>query len=121
MKKKSLSVGSLKPGSKVKSPVPSPTNISIPKQPEQMDQSIRISQGQSHFSITPVKHTTLLSAALEQKQSVEYKCMKGTCGKCTVKVLDGQSLLSAPNQQENKKLDGALSQGYRLACQAVIS
>ncbi|MBV7505833.1 (2Fe-2S)-binding protein [Bacillus sp. sid0103] len=81
-------------------------------------EKIFVIQGRNQFEIAPAKGT-LLDAALKQGQAIKYKCQKGTCGQCTVQVLQGPSL-SKPNEQEHKKLGDELNNGYRLACQAVI-
>lgn len=80
---------------------------------------IGLLQNQKEFTVHPTKGN-LLDAALHQGQALQYKCRKGTCGMCTVKVVEGTSCLSAPNQKEHKKLKQALHDGYRLACQAEI-
>lgn len=64
---------------------------------------------------------SLLDAARLGKVHVRTRCGgKAACLMCKVLVHD-QSGLSAPNQQEKLKLGGALSQGYRLSCQARVS
>jgi ferredoxin, 2Fe-2S len=81
-------------------------------------EKIIVVQDENIFEISPAKGK-LLDAALNQGKSIKYKCRKGTCGQCTVQVLQGPSL-STPNEQEHKKLGSQLSSGYRLACQAAI-
>jgi ferredoxin, 2Fe-2S len=120
-----FTVGSLIPGTLV--PVPnSPTKIlSKKEEPKQQSSEIKthpekiiVIQGQNKFEISPAKGK-LLDAALNQGKPIKYKCQKGTCGQCTVQVLQGQGL-SKPNEQEQIKLGNELNNGYRLACQAVI-
>jgi ferredoxin, 2Fe-2S len=82
---------------------------------------IKVNQNNKNFIIKPMKGQTLLDAAVSQGQSIDYKCKKGTCGKCTVKVIEGSSCLEDPTMQEQKKLDIYLHSGYRLACQSIIS
>ncbi|MEH7252485.1 2Fe-2S iron-sulfur cluster-binding protein [Neobacillus niacini] len=79
---------------------------------------IIVEQNGSRFEIQPVKGK-LLDAALSQGKAIQYKCRKGTCGQCTVKVIKGHGL-SAPNELEQKKLKSEVATGYRLACQAEI-
>jgi ferredoxin, 2Fe-2S len=92
---------------------PAPTVTHKPK-PE----VIIVEQNGSKIEIQPVKGK-LLDAALAQGKQINYKCRKGTCGQCTVKVLNGPGL-SAPNEQEQEKLKNELINGYRLSCQADI-
>jgi ferredoxin, 2Fe-2S len=56
---------------------------------------------------------------LNQGKQINYKCRKGTCGQCTVKIIKGPGL-SAPNELEQKKLKDELTNGYRLSCQTEI-
>jgi ferredoxin len=81
-------------------------------------EKIIVVQGGKKFEISPAKGK-LLDAALNQGKPIKYKCRKGTCGQCTVQVLQGPGL-SKPNEQEQTKLGNELNNGYRLACQAVI-
>lgn len=62
----------------------------------------------------------LSKAAKEAGIKIDYPCDgKGKCGKCTIKVLDGN--LDAPTENEVKLLGpDKLKEGYRLACQARI-
>lgn len=81
---------------------------------------ITVLQNNHSYQISPVKNKLLLDTALEQNQELSYKCRKGTCGACTVQVVDGYSELSSPNHLEQKKLNDKMVQHYRLACQAMI-
>ncbi|MEH7075818.1 2Fe-2S iron-sulfur cluster-binding protein [Neobacillus drentensis] len=81
-------------------------------------EKIIVVQGSNRFEIMPAQGK-LLEVALNQGKSIKYKCQKGTCGQCTVQVLQS-TRLSQPNEQEQKKLGTELNNGYRLACQAVI-
>ena len=77
-----------------------------------------IEQGQTYFQVQVKKGQSILDAALEQNLSLDYKCKKGTCGKCKVKVLSGRTDLQPINSLEEKKLAHLLQMGFRLACQA---
>lgn len=77
-----------------------------------------VQQNGQSFSVRPVKGKLLLDAALEQGQSIQFKCRKGTCGQCKVKINAGTSFLQQPNELEYKKLNDSLNDGYRLACQS---
>lgn len=81
---------------------------------------ITVLQNNQSYQISPVKNKLLLDTALEQNQRLSYKCRKGTCGACTVQVVDGYYELSSPNLLEQKKLNDKMGQHYRLACQAMI-
>jgi 2Fe-2S ferredoxin len=82
---------------------------------------ILISQNRTTFSVTPVKEKTLLDSALKQGQSLQYKCKKGTCGRCMVQILKGKDQLNSPNDQEISKLNEFLEDDYRLACQTLFT
>lgn len=114
MNKRVLTVGSLIPGRlivKQQAPVLNET-------PKIETEEIIVEQNGSKIEIHPVKGK-LLDAALNQGKQINYKCRKGTCGQCTVKVIKGPGL-SAPNELEQKKLKNELTNDYRLACQAEI-
>ncbi|PEQ95945.1 hypothetical protein CN481_02965 [Bacillus sp. AFS006103] len=120
-----FTVGTLIPG-KIAPVLNSPTSTLFEKEgPKQQSGEIKnhfeniiVVQGSDTFEITPAKGK-LLDAALNQGKPIKFKCRKGTCGQCTVKVLQGPGL-SKPNEQEQKKLGNEVNNGYRLACQAVI-
>jgi ferredoxin, 2Fe-2S len=77
-------------------------------------------QNQKKLEIQPVKGQLLLESALQQGKDLKFKCKKGTCGVCTVKIEEGGDYLLPPNDKEKKKLKLALNQGFRLACQSII-
>jgi ferredoxin, 2Fe-2S len=118
MNRRAFTVGSLIPGSIIpqltttvsvnKESIP----VSTPKKP------IIIMQNKRIFEIKQVKGK-LLDAALSEGKPIQYKCRKGTCGQCTVKVMEGVGLTN-PNNLELKKLGNEIANGYRLACQADI-
>ncbi|MFB4164363.1 2Fe-2S iron-sulfur cluster-binding protein [Alteribacillus sp. JSM 102045] len=81
---------------------------------------IEIQQRNKHFNVKPEKNTTLLDAALNQHINLDHKCKKGTCGRCRVKVLNGDDVITSVNALEHKKLGSETDTGYRLACQAVF-
>ncbi|MFZ7943933.1 2Fe-2S iron-sulfur cluster-binding protein [Neobacillus sp. 19] len=127
MAQRVFTVGSLIPGKIV--PVPNRNIQQSPaiklerKVPEQHSPVIKpekiiVQQGDIQFEISPEKGK-LLDAALNQGKQIQFKCRKGTCGQCTVKVLQGSGL-SEPNEQEHNKLNKAIAGSYRLACQAEI-
>jgi ferredoxin, 2Fe-2S len=123
MKKRPFTVGSLKSNAASYTPLnpnPKPKPEPIQKSSNIVKTKIQFTQSKASFSVDPLSNRTLLDAALEQGQRVEYKCKKGSCGRCTVRVSNGQALLSRPNEQEKEKLKQAIGEGYRLACQAII-
>lgn len=82
--------------------------------------TIKLLQNNKVYKVQPTKGKLLLDAALQQGQNINYKCRKGTCGACTVKVEEGGAYLSPVNDKEQKKLTQSTSNSYRLACQAMI-
>lgn len=82
---------------------------------------IRLQQHQQELIVYPMTGQTLLQAARSQGQPIDFKCEKGTCGRCTVQVVEGSALLAPTNPAEQAKLGELLNQGYRLACQTKIS
>jgi ferredoxin len=118
MNRRTFTVGSLIPGSVL--PQQS-TTVFIKEESTPVPtikKQIVLMQNKRRFEITPVKGK-LLDAALSQGNPIHYKCRKGTCGQCTVKVIEGNGLTN-PNEQEHKKLGNEIANGYRLACQAEI-
>ncbi|PGY15281.1 2Fe-2S iron-sulfur cluster-binding protein [Bacillus sp. AFS031507] len=122
-----FTVGSLIPGSLAPDLNPPASPLFEKEEPKQPSDTIRkephsekiiVLQGENKFEITPDKGK-LLDVALNQEKPIKYKCRKGTCGQCTVQVLQGPGL-SKPNEQEHIKLGNELNNGYRLACQADI-
>jgi ferredoxin len=114
MNNRVLTVGSLIPGRMMVKP--SAPELFESKKVKSV--GIVVEQNGKRMEIHPVKGK-LLDVALNQGKPIQYKCRKGTCGQCTVKVLKDQGL-SAPNEQEQKMLKNDLTNGYRLACQATI-
>jgi 2Fe-2S ferredoxin len=127
MKRRVLTVGSLLPQERQPAHKSTNTDLSPVPRPDHQDavektqQRVQISQNGNVYMIKPVKVQTVLKSALDQGKALDYKCTKGTCGRCKVQVLDGSSLLSAPNEAEKAKLTSSLAQGYRLSCQAVFT
>jgi 2Fe-2S ferredoxin len=118
MKEAKLTVGSLIPKNSVAFQIPKVT-FHVPKQ-QRKSEKIQLLQNHATLNIQPIKGQLLLDAALQQGQNLNYKCRKGTCGVCTVQVLEGASFLCPTNQKEQKKLQTAINDSYRLACQAII-
>ena len=80
---------------------------------------MEIKQNQRYFQLQVKKGKSILDAALEQNLSLDYKCKKGTCGKCKVKLVNGDTYLQSANSLEEKKLHHLIQSGFRLACQAI--
>jgi 2Fe-2S ferredoxin len=119
MREVKLTVGSLIPGNNLAIQIPRAI-ISAPKQQVKKGK-IHLLQDNMTFNIQPIQGQLLLDTALQQGENLKYKCRKGTCGVCTVKVLEGASFLSPSNQKEHKKLKATINDSYRLACQAMIN
>ncbi|WP_053433169.1 2Fe-2S iron-sulfur cluster-binding protein [Sporosarcina globispora] len=121
MDKRIFTVGSLIPGNIVNIEAINSNLIDAESIPVAHQlQKIGLVQNQNKLEIQPIKGKLLLDAALQQGQDLKFKCRKGTCGVCTVKIEEGASHLHPPNDKEKKKLKMALNQGYRLACQSMI-
>ncbi|KZE49402.1 ferredoxin [Brevibacillus parabrevis] len=140
--RKQLTVGSLIAGrSPVQQLVYTPVHTNLPESGKQADsrffakpnkqnrpiptakarqKQVQIKQNSRAFTIGQAPYQTLLQAAQAQGQSISYKCQQGYCGKCSVMVVSGNDLLTAPTRQEHEKLDKKLSAGYRLACQSTF-
>jgi ferredoxin len=140
--RKQLTVGSLIAGrSPVQQPVYTPVHTNLPELGKQADsrvfakpnkqnrpiptakarhKQVQIKQNSRTFTIGQAPCQTLLQAAQTQGQSLSYKCQQGYCGKCSVLVVSGNDLLTAPTRQEHEKLDKKLAAGYRLACQSAF-
>ncbi|MFB5661242.1 2Fe-2S iron-sulfur cluster-binding protein [Alteribacillus sp. HJP-4] len=122
---KKLTIGSLKPGAP---PVPqaekknSTASISVHKPLQNpVRRQLKMEQNNSRFTVNPVQQQTVLDTALDQKINLDYKCKKGTCGKCQVKVWEGKAMLQPVNNAEEKRLGEKVNENYRLACQAVFN
>ena len=84
-----------------------------------MNHTVRFEPSGSVIEIAPGK--TLLEAARELGIPLAATCGgRGTCGKCRVRILDG--VPSESGQKERASLsESDLAQGWRLACQQVVS
>lgn len=123
MQKRPLSVGSLKPNSKQPAislrqmELPKPM---VPKSPPKPKSIVKVSQNNSTFIIESQPKQNLLNAALNQGFPIDYKCTKGSCGRCTVRIWEGKNLLNSPTDKEREKLKESIQAGYRLACQVMM-
>ncbi|MBB6446165.1 2Fe-2S iron-sulfur cluster-binding protein [Bacillus benzoevorans] len=81
---------------------------------------IEMKQNQRYFQIEVKTGQSILNAAIEKNLSLDYKCKKGTCGKCKVVLVNGISYLQPANHLEEKKLHHLIQSGFRLACQAKV-
>jgi ferredoxin, 2Fe-2S len=79
---------------------------------------MEIEQDHIHYQLEVKSDQTILEAAFEQGVDLDYKCQKGTCGRCKVKVVNGRNRLYPANHLEENKLVQLLKMGFRLACQA---
>jgi len=122
---KKLTIGSLKYGS-TKSTVMLNQPVMTEKLKEndatnkaaETNKILEIKQNQRMYQVKVKKNQSILDAALEQNLTLEYSCKKGTCGKCKVIVVNGNTSLQPVNNLEDKKLHDLVKSGYRLACQA---
>lgn len=119
MERRVYTVGSLIPGSMTLTQAPSAHAIPVSNQSIKPNlEKIIVMQNGNRYEISAVKGN-LLDIALNQGNPIQFKCRKGTCGQCKVKIVQGQTL-SEPNEQEQKMLKKELDNGYRLACQTEI-
>jgi ferredoxin, 2Fe-2S len=114
-----LTVGSLIPNASMPIQEQPKPKVILREKSNRLD-TIGILQNNLTFRVYPITGKLLLDAALEQGQKINYKCKKGTCGVCMVKIGEGEPLLCPANQKEHKKLNNNLNLSYRLACQAII-
>lgn len=113
---KKLTIGSLKQGSNSNSI--GQTIMLRDKSVKKSKRIVEIVQNQMHYQLQVAKGQSMLEASLEQGVALDYKCQKGTCGKCRVKVENGRLILSPANDLEERRLHYLINNGYRLACQA---
>lgn len=111
-----LTIGSLKYGLNYNST--EQTVMLDDKLVEKTNRIVEIVQNQMHYQLHVATGQSMLEASLEQGVALDYKCQKGTCGKCKVKVENGRSILAPANDLEEKRLHYLINNGYRLACQA---
>ncbi|WP_105615372.1 2Fe-2S iron-sulfur cluster-binding protein [Vallitalea okinawensis] len=71
-------------------------------------------------TLTSNNRETILKIAKEQNIKIKSFCKRGICGRCLVKVIDGN--VSRPTEKEIKKIgQSGIKEGYRLACQTQFS
>ena len=85
-----------------------------------LNRVIEMKQNQRYFQVEVKKGQSILDAALEQNVFLDYKCKKGTCGKCKVELVNGSTYLQPANGLEEKKLKHLIQKGFRLACQSIV-
>lgn len=122
MNNKKWSVGSLIPGKETMRAPINPPVYSIEekraKQDIRTEAAVKWKQKETSCTVPVIPGLTLLDAALQQGCSIDYKCRKGTCGRCAVDIVSGAAFLSPKNEAEKKKLG---SSPRRLACQSVMN
>lgn len=85
---------------------------------KEMKRILELEQNQTYYMFEVEKEQSILDAALEKGIGLEYKCKKGTCGRCKVRIVNGLTYLQRANHLERVKLEHLIKNGYRLACQA---
>lgn len=121
MNKRRLTVGSLKKG-EIKPFIATPlleTKIESTNK-KGADYVLIIEQKGKQYRLSSIKGITVLEAALTQNIPLDYKCKKGKCGRCMIKMIKGVEQLSKATAIEREKLNNDLG-NQRLACQAVIN
>lgn len=114
---KNITVGSLKQHQNADENSTAAKNRSHPLGACSKPNVIRVVQKENRFEVPHVPGGTLLDTALDNRQTLEYKCRKGSCGLCKIKVVCGSNLLEDPNKKEKKLLSEEVERGFRLACQ----
>lgn len=118
---KRLTVGSLIPGRKVQAnsnPKDGFQGKTKSANTSANQHRITVKQNDNTFVIRLQKGRSMLDSALAANLPIQYKCKKGTCGKCEVAVQTGGEQLTNPGSAEKQKLTGREKEGHRLACQA---
>lgn len=117
-----LTVGSLKSASVKNNQEPkAPDSPRIPKTVSRPPMSgIRLMQGGNVYGLSFSPGKNVLQSALDNGLPIQFKCRKGSCGVCKIRVISGSGLLEAANKRENKLLSDDVKAGYRLACQATM-
>ncbi|MGL1890110.1 MAG: 2Fe-2S iron-sulfur cluster binding domain-containing protein [Spirochaetaceae bacterium] len=72
------------------------------------------------IELSSTESVNVLVAAKLDKVKVKHLCKRAICGKCTMKVLEGD--ISEPNVKEIKKLgQEKIDAGFRLSCQTTFT
>ena len=116
---KKLTIGSMKydPNASIAT-ITEPNQNQSAESTETKKRMMEIEQDHIHYQLEVKSDQSILEASFEQGISLNYKCQKGTCGKCKVMIVNGRSNLHQANQLEENKLKELLQRGFRLACQA---
>jgi len=60
-------------------------------------------------------------AGIKQLPELKYGCGMGRCTKCACKIINGSEDLGEANWKEKKMLGEKVDEGFRLACQMIIT
>ncbi|NNM50942.1 MAG: ferredoxin--NADP reductase [Pseudomonadales bacterium] len=77
-------------------------------------QPLKVSMADQEWQGEVVPGETLLDAGLRLGAAMPFSCTLGGCGRCRVKIMEGQVSMPEPNGL----LPEEIAQGYTLACQA---
>ncbi|WP_175482331.1 2Fe-2S iron-sulfur cluster-binding protein [Thermoflavimicrobium dichotomicum] len=81
---------------------------------------IRFRSGEEHVIEVQVGSNLLLEA-VQRSIPIPFRCTRGNCGKCLVRITEGLEQTSGITTAEVQKMDpGQIEQGYRLACQTDV-
>ncbi|WP_051556534.1 2Fe-2S iron-sulfur cluster-binding protein [Alkalihalobacterium bogoriense] len=121
---KKLTVGSLIEGKQnriqIENAIVEKTNVKKEQKKEPAEAKERIIQIEQHgrrYEVKSEQNVSVLEQALNQKVPIDYKCRKGSCGKCEVMIVSGHDVLSKRTDKEIEKLQEPT---HRLACQAIF-
>ncbi|AJY77781.1 hypothetical protein VN24_15905 [Paenibacillus beijingensis] len=81
---------------------------------------IRLIQDGNVYEVSFIPGKNLLESGLDNGIPLKYKCRKGSCGVCKIRLISGAGLLTEANKRERKLLSDDVKAGYRLACQATM-
>ncbi|SFX28842.1 Ferredoxin [Thermoactinomyces sp. DSM 45891] len=73
------------------------------------------------FQYEATEGSNFLLEAISESIPIPFKCTKGNCAKCYVKITSGSDHLSEPTEREYHHIgDEGLTEGNRLACQCFV-
>lgn len=82
---------------------------------------VQVARENQLFQYESSEGGNFLLEAVSHSVPIPYKCTKGNCAKCYVKVTSGEDHLSEPTEREHHHLgEEGLAEGYRLACQCFV-
>jgi ferredoxin len=94
------------------SPGAAPTSVTTTDDDDEGTHEIRFAR--NHLVVSSPGRVTLLEAAEDAGLDLPFECRSGICGRCKVKLLEGEVTMAAEDAlSKNEKLEGLV-----LSCQA---